>query len=192
MSERGQTRRLFLKTGALTIAGLSLIGCDTSGQIDLGLAPGQSFGFFARAEAAILLDIADLMIPKTETVGAADTDTALYLDQLMQNWASEESQRAILAAVQRFDELAMAQTNTAYLDLEKAERSALITEVDANSFDSEKDTEGAVAYRLLKRLVFHIHYSSEAANPDFVLVPGQYRGDLSEREYRALVDETRF
>ncbi|MEL7031012.1 MAG: gluconate 2-dehydrogenase subunit 3 family protein [Pseudomonadota bacterium] len=192
MSELGQTRRLFLKSSALSLAGLSLAGCDPSGQIDLEIESEPSFEFFDRQHAAILQNVADLMIPSTETVGAADTGTALYLDQLMQKWASEESQRAVLSAVQHFDGLASDLDGTSYLELDDATRFALVGDVDAASFGASLDTEQASAYRLLKRLIFHIHYSSEAANPDFVLIPGQYRGDLSAREYEALVDENRY
>lgn len=192
MSELGQSRRLFLKSSALSLAGLSLVGCDPSKQIDLEIASGSSFEFFDHQDAAILQDLADLMIPSTETVGAADTGTALYLDQLMQQWASKESQRAILSAIRRFDGLASELDDTPFLELDDATRLALVSDVDAVSFGASRDTEQASDYRFLKRLIFHIHYSSEAANPDFVLIPGQYRGDLSAQEYEALIDENRY
>ncbi|MEL7541794.1 MAG: gluconate 2-dehydrogenase subunit 3 family protein [Pseudomonadota bacterium] len=192
MSAPGQTRRLFLKASALSLAGLSLVGCEPSGQIDLDLAGEPFFSFFTPADAAILLSVAEAMIPTTDTVGARETHAVLYLDQLMLTWASAASQTAIVLAVRRFDELALAQAGAPYLDLAEDARIALVSELDAASFGAERDTDPAAAYRLLKRLIFHIHYSSEAANPDFVLIPGQYRGDLSEQEYTALVEENRY
>ncbi|MEO1553091.1 MAG: gluconate 2-dehydrogenase subunit 3 family protein [Pseudomonadota bacterium] len=192
MNASTQSRRRFLKTSALSLAGLALVGCNPSEDLYLDLAPGQSFDFFTPQLAAILLDVAEIMIPTTDTPGAADSQAGLYLDQLMLNWASQASQLAVVSAVRAFDEMALKETDQSYLDLPAEERETLVAATDVASFDADADTDEAAAYRMFKRLIFHIHYSSEAANPDFVLIPGQYRGDLSEQEYSALVEENRY
>lgn len=186
-----QTRRLFLKTSVLALSGIALAGCDQRPHVELELEPEPSFQFFDVLDAAILVDIADLMIPQTETAGAAETKTALYLDQLLTTWASEQTRSDISAAVKVFDQRAQEQGQKSYLDMLVAARLELLKQVDQTSFSVDKEGADAANFRKLKRLVFHIHYSSEAANPDFVLIPGQYRGDIAESEYNALVEENR-
>ncbi|MEL6859553.1 MAG: gluconate 2-dehydrogenase subunit 3 family protein [Pseudomonadota bacterium] len=152
----------------------------------------HEFGHFSSAQGAILSDIADIMIPKTETVGAAETKVVLLLDQLMLSWAGEATKREVDAFIESLSQYVLATFQTDYLNLPKQDRQALLAEIDAASFSDEPDRMPVKSYRRIKWLIFHMHYTSEAANPDFVLIPGQYAGDLSEAEYLALVAENRY
>lgn len=192
MSGATLTRRILLSSGALAAAGLALSGCGRNGAIDLELTTDTSFAFFDRQKANILMDVADLLIPRSDTVGAADTDTVLYLDQLMRTWAGETTKTEISGFTDVLDLQAERSAQSGYLDLPQKTRVDLLREIDRASFSETDETGFAATYRRLKWLIFHIHYTSEAANPDFVLIPGQYRGNISEAEYAALVEDNRY
>lgn len=184
------TRRLVLSTGLVAAAGIALAGCGD--RVQLETSGDGAFAFFTEAQAALLLDVAEIMIPATETVGATDTQTVLFLDQLMLTWASAATQEEIVAFVESLDAIAQSTHQRAYLDLDNDTRRALLDRIDQASFSSTEDSAALPFYRRVKWLIFHIHYSSEAANPDFVLIPGQYLGDVSEPDYLALVEDNRY
>ncbi len=152
----------------------------------------MSYGFLSPAQAAILSDVADIIIPRTETVGASDTRTIQYLDQLMQTWAGETTKLEVEDFIERLESRAEATHQTPYLNLPDDVRRDLLHGIDKASFAESSGGASATSYRRVKWLIFHIHYTSEAANPDFILIPGQYRGDVSETEYLALVEENRY
>ena len=186
------TRRIVLNAGLLAAAGIALSGCERNEELPLEVSASGSFSYFSPAQAAVLSDVANIMIPRTESVGAADTGTILYLDQLMQTWASEATRLEISAFVESLDAHARATRQDKYLKLSDQVRRDLLQEIDTASFSETSDIPPVKSYKRVKWLIFHIHYTSEAANPDFILIPGQYRGDVSEAEYLALVEDNRY
>lgn len=186
------TRRLVLNAGLLATAGVVLSGCGSGDKLQLEVSADRPFGFFSENQANVLSDVADIMIPQTETVGAAQTRTVHYLDELMQTWAAEDTKLEFQSFVESLDAYALATQQNAYLSLSADVRQALLREIDTASFSETPDVASVQTYKRVKWLIFHIHYTSEAANPDFVLIPGQYRGDVSEAAYSALVEENRF
>ncbi|MEM7328063.1 MAG: gluconate 2-dehydrogenase subunit 3 family protein [Pseudomonadota bacterium] len=186
------TRRLVLNAGVLAAAGVALSGCGGGNELHLETSDGAVFGFFSPAQAAVLSDVADIMIPKTGTVGATDTRTIEYLDQLMQTWAAEATKQEVTDFVEGLDSDAQTTHQNAYLDLSAEDRRELLQAIDRDSFSGVSEAKSMKSYRRVKWLIFHIHYTSEATNPDFILIPGQYRGDVSEAEYLAMVEENRY
>lgn len=186
------SRRIFLNASALAAAGIAVSGCGRTAEIEIDLGANQAFEYFEPNEGNILLDVADIMIPQTDTAGAKDTKSVLYLDQLMATWAGDSTKLEIRHFTQALNQYAVATHGSRYLELPAALRVDILREIDRTSFSDSEGMDIAGSYRRLKRLIFHIHYTSEAANSDFVLIPGQYRGNLSEAEYAALVEENRY
>ena len=191
MSGTRLTRRLVLQASVFSAAGVVLAGCGPSDNFALDIETLSAFSYFRTDQAGLLLDVANIMIPQTETVGAADTQTILYLDQLMQQWAGQATKLEVTAFIESLNAVALDRYEKVYLLLSAAERQAFLHEIDAANFADSTEAVPVKAYRRIKWLIFHIHYSSAAANPDFVLIPGQYRGDVSQAEYFALVEENR-
>jgi hypothetical protein len=103
------------------------------------------------------------MIPRTSTPGATDTGTVLYLDQLMRGWASQATQTRILEWPTLLDAYSQQQTGLEYRRLQPDQRLQLLVEMDRVSLREGADRDFAPGYRRLKALIFHIHYSSDAA-----------------------------
>ena len=186
------TRRLVLNAGVLAVAGVALFGCGGGNELHLEASDDEAFGYFSPAQAAVLLDVADIMIPKTETVGATDTRAIQYLDQLMQTWAAETTKLEVTDFVEDLDSHAQVTLQNAYLNVSSDDRRELLQAIDRDSFSGVSEANSMKSYRRVKWLIFHIHYTSEASDTDFILIPGQYRGDVSEAEYLALVEENRY
>jgi len=147
MSDHKFTRRIFLSGAVVTVTALSLTGCtEPKTQLVMIEKTGE---FFRPEDLTLLNDIAEIMIPRTDTPGAMDAQVAAVIDAMMMTWA--------------------------------------ISEIDVTAF-SDEVTDYAEGYKRLKDLIFRVFYSSEAANADYVPIPGQYSGNLTLGEYESLTE----
>ncbi|MFV3128443.1 gluconate 2-dehydrogenase subunit 3 family protein [Niveispirillum sp. KHB5.9] len=141
--------------------------------------------FFSGPEMALLAEVAEIMIPATDTPGARDANVHGVVDGLMVDWAEPQTQaqfRAVLAGID-------GKGPRPFLALAPAERAALLTGIDIAAFSGKRPEDQG--WRRLKQLIWYAYFTSQGADPDYVAVPGDYRGDLSKAEYRHLVEERR-
>ncbi len=137
--------------------------------------------FFNATQITLLNDIADIMIPATDSAGASDSHTAQVLDELMVSWATLDTQTQFSQFLSEFQSRAYTVYKKSYLNLSKAIRGDFLLELDNKAFENS-ETEFFTAYKRIKELIFHIHYSSPEANPHFFLIPGGYKGALNRDE----------
>lgn len=177
------TRRVFIGATAYFVSA-PLLASIFDKKVDMHkvLNNGQ---FFDADSLTLLTDVAEIMIPKTETPGATDANVASVLDGLMVTWAGAKTKQQYASIIQQIEVIAKATYQGAYFQLSLQQRQQLITELDKRAF-ANQETELSASYRHLKEMIFHIYYTSEQANPDFVLIPGGYRADLSKTEFDAI------
>ena len=186
MSQTFFTRRFLLQGSLVTIAALQLTGCHQAGSNLLQITTdGQ---FFSAHELTLLTDIAELMIPRTDTPGAADANVTAVLDGMMLSWAGEDTREQFQRALKIFETKAQSRYEKSYSSLLPKQRLELLINVDTKAFSKTPD-EASRDYRKLKELIFLIYYSSEEAGENFVPLPGEYYGDLSAEAYEALMSE---
>lgn len=177
-------RRIVLGGTLCMISASALLGCkDTKTQIFRVEKDGQ---FFSSNELTILSDVAEIMIPQTETPGAQDAHVMTVLDAMMITWAGTKTKSQFKNIVSQITKLAHQRFSKPYTALVPTDRLLLIEGLDSSSF-KKKDTELSKNYRRLKEIIFHIYYSSEKANPDFALIPGQYDGNLTKAQYSEMM-----
>jgi hypothetical protein len=100
--------------------------------------------YYSKQEFAVVSKLADGLIPATDTPGAIAAGVPMYLDALMADWASAETQEAhhnIVAVVEQ--ELV----------------ATSLEELDAAAFGERRDELGG--YRQLKNLISNAYYVSE-------------------------------
>ncbi|GAC12602.1 gluconate 2-dehydrogenase subunit 3 family protein [Paraglaciecola chathamensis] len=176
-------RRIFL--GAmLYVVSASVLPSELKKVLKLNVFKSDA-AFFNADQMTLVYDLANIMIPTTNTPGASDSHTAQVLDELMVSWASSSTQRQFTNFLAQFQSKAKGANNSNYFSLTKKEREAFVEYVDGNAFEKDRN-EFSTAYKRIKALIFHIHYSSEEANPNFFLVPGGYKGNLTESELSAI------
>lgn len=180
------TRRLVLQGIAVSVSAIHLSGCK---EVETDLLTITTDGqFFSAHELTLLTDIAELMIPATDTPGATDANVAAVLDGMMLSWAGQDRQKQFRRALENFETEAKRRHKKAYAALVSEQRFALLTDIDTAAFSKAPDSASR-DYRKLKELVFLIYYSSEEAGENYVPIPGEYYGDLSAEAYQALVSE---
>ncbi len=183
MPQITMTRRVFIGATAYIVSIPLLASTYQPNQQLLTMVDdGQ---FFNAAELTILTDVAEIMIPKTDTPGATDLNLSSVLDGLMTSWAGHTTKQQYTFIIQQLSQLASSTYQQKYAELSLEQRTALVTEVDKIAFTS-KTSELSKAYRKLKEMIFHVYYNSEQTNPDFVLIPGGYKGDISKQTLQAI------
>lgn len=186
MTQTFFTRRFLLQGSLVTIAALQLTGCHQAVSNLLQITTdGQ---FFSAHELTLLTDIAELMIPRTDTPGATDANVAAVLDGMMLSWAGADTREQFQRALKIFETEAQSRHEKPYSSLLPEQRLKLLINIDTKAFSKTPD-EASRDYRKLKELIFLIYYSSEEAGENFVPLPGEYYGDLSAEAYEALMSE---
>ena len=178
-------RRVFLGS-MLYVVSASVLPSELKKALNLTVFESDAV-FFDAEQFTLVYDIVDIMIPHTDTPGAVDSHTAQVLDELMISWAAPSTQQQFTLFLSDFLQRAKTALNADYLSLNRENRQAFVERIDELAFDTEK-SDFSVAYKRFKALIFHIHYSSEIANPNFFLVPGGYRGSLSQNELNAIYE----
>lgn len=164
MDRRALMRRAFLLLGATAIP------------VDaLSAAKGKRFLGMPRFK--LLTAVADTIVPATDTPGAVGAGVPAKLDGMLATWASAESRKAIVEALDRIDAAAKLSTKKGFAALPRAERDAVLRPHDKAALVPVKPPANAPkgspfapiswvtdqGYLKVKELVIALYYSSEVA-----------------------------
>lgn len=155
-------RRALLRSAILLVGG-SLAGLPAKAFAQLA----QSERFFSDAQFAVLDEVAETIIPRTDTPGARDAGVPGLIDALMTNWASDERGDDFRALL---DDIDGAAGGSGLLALAAEDRFDLI-----RRYDAEKLYEPV--YSRFKELVLTLYYLSEPGATQelrYELVPGAW------------------
>lgn len=154
-------RRSLIRNAILLVGG-SLAAAPGSA---LAQAAPRSRRFFTPAQFAILSEVTDIIIPRTDTPGAKDAGVPLAFDGLMRNWASAQHQAQFNALVEEVGGMGL-------MKLPKAQRVELV-----RKFDADKLAAWDATYVRFKDLVLTLYYLSEAGATKelrYELIPGKW------------------
>lgn len=155
-------RRALLKSAILLVGG-SLAGLPATALAQAA----EAQRFFTPQQFAVMDEVAEIIIPRTDTPGARDAGVGPALDALMTNWASEERGAQFRALAEDMDREA-----GGLLALSPAQRIEAVRAYDAAAF--KKDD---AVYRRFKELVLTLYYLSEPGATQelrYELVPGSW------------------
>jgi gluconate 2-dehydrogenase gamma chain len=168
-----QTRRELLQGLILSVGGAAaLTACGGAAQL-VATATGIRGRFYTANEMALVSRLSDLIIPRTETPGALDANVPGYLDGLMSDWASRETQSAHREALQ----MIAARLDSAsgdFLAAGDTEATRALTELDAAAFADGNNLGG---YRSLKSYITQAYFATEEGalqELKWVAVPGRW------------------
>ena len=132
--------------------------------------------FFAAPQFAMLDEIAEIVIPRTDTPGAREVGVAGFVDALMAHWASSENRREIAGEIGRIDEAARRSGAAGLLALAPEKRVELVRAHDAAAFASD-----GWGWRKLKELILIAYYWSETGATQelrYELAPGVWEAKV--------------
>lgn len=138
--------------------------------------------FLDNDQASIVTDVAEIIIPRTETPGAKDVGVPGFIDQMLHEVYSAEDQEYFLSGLKEFNELADKEYGDAFADLDEDDQVAYVKKVHAAAVEAENNTE-PVPRRpfilMMKELTLLGFFTSEAGATQilqYAAVPGAYKG----------------
>jgi len=142
-----------------------------------GIASGQ---VFSPDQFALLEQVADTLIPATDSPGAIDAGVPAFMSQLLAEWGSTETRIAMSAVLERIEKQAWNRYGATFVQLSGEQRLELMRSFDADSLARQDPTYGQFKY-----LVLLGYYQSEAGATRelrYELVPGAWRACLPLNE----------
>jgi hypothetical protein len=144
---------------SLLSSAVMLVGGSLASGIPTGLlaASMQAAPLFFSAEPfAVLSEVADIVIPRTDTPGARDAGVPAFIDALMAHWASAEHRQQTSAQIAAIADAARAAGGTTLSSLPRDKRIALVRAHDEAGFAA-----GDPGWLKLKELILVGYYWSE-------------------------------
>lgn len=162
----GTDRRALLRSLAVLLGGAAA-----------GAAPSLTWAanaeprFFSPDEFSLLTETVDIIIPRTDTLGAVDAGVPAAMDALMVSWASTERRAEFRKVLADLDAAARAD-GAGFMASSRERRVAVLTAYDRGLFLN-------AAYGRFKRVVLTTYYLSEPGATQelrYKAVPGKWDG----------------
>lgn len=207
MNRREAIKRTSLIMGyavsASAIAGL-MSGCKA--EPDTSWKPA----FFDKDQIQLIAEVAERILPATDTPGAKDVLVHQFMDQILKQNYDIAAQKRVLAGVKAIEDASQKAYQKSLIDCSDEEKDAILTQFDKEAFNAKganKKTgqyelvkakegqliqgEGYLAknkdhfFHILKELTFLGYFTSEKVGTDILNydpIPGAYQGCIDYKD----------
>lgn len=177
-------RREALKRTALLMGGVVsapailgvLKGC--SAKPDINWKPE----FLTEDQASVVSEVAEIIIPKTDTPGAKDAGVPSFIDKILKDVYSAEDQERFTSGLTAFNEEASKAYGDEFLELEAEQQKEFVKKLHDEAIDTERTTDPAPKrpfILMMKELTMLGFFTSEPGATQVLqydAVPGAYKG----------------
>jgi gluconate 2-dehydrogenase gamma chain len=159
---------------APAIAGI-LKGCTAKPSIDWKPV------FLTEDQGVIVSQVADIIIPKTDTPGAREVGVPSFIDLMLKDCYPKEDQDRFIAGLKEFDDNAKKEHGDAFLELEPDKKLEYVNKVHVAALDARKADPNTPRpfILMMKELTMLGFFTSEVGATkvlQYVAVPGEYKG----------------
>ena len=128
-------------------------------RLHLRLAEGEvPFRTLNTAQQALVTDIAEMIIPETDTPGATSVKVPQFIDLILTDWMSDDERAVFLSGLDAIDA-------SGFAALSPAQKTELLTKLDA----ARADKSGAGhAFGRLKSLTVYGYFTSKPVQRDIL------------------------
>ncbi|HYH57211.1 MAG TPA: gluconate 2-dehydrogenase subunit 3 family protein [Anseongella sp.] len=168
-------RTAFLLGGAVTASTWTALvtGCQR---------PGNITSFAEENTQNLLAEIAETILPETDTPGAKAAGVGPFIAMMLQDCYEEKDQRLVLDGLSELNKRCKDEYGDVFVETTPENRTALLTAVDKERIEYGKDRkEGDPPhyFSILKELTLTGYFTSEPGLTQalrYVPVPGRYEG----------------
>jgi gluconate 2-dehydrogenase gamma chain len=137
--------------------------------------------FFTPDQARIVTEVAEIIIPKTDTPGAKDAGVPGFIDTIIKDCYKKEDQDRFLAGLTEFDEAAKKAYGDSFIYCKPEQQTELVKNThDAALKEAKENREAKRPFILMmKELTLLGFFTSEPGATQvlqYVAVPGSYKG----------------
>jgi gluconate 2-dehydrogenase gamma chain len=140
--------------------------------------------FLTQPQASIVTEVAEIIIPKTDTPGAKDAGVPGFIDSILHDCYSKEDQERFTTGLTSFDEEAKKAYGDAFMDLEPEQQQEYVKKVHDEAIKVEQTTQPAPKrpfILMMKELTMLGFFTSKPGATQVLQydpVPGAYKGCL--------------
>jgi hypothetical protein len=169
-------RREVLKKSAITVAGIGVL--PNLFMLLEGCGPERLTNyqpvFLSVAQYDTVWQIAELILPKTDSPGADDAAVAPYIDLLFAEFFGDEDIIKYVAGLNSFMANCEERFGTSFVELDENNQIAYLQELD-------KDEDEESFFKALKGFILWGYFTSEPGmkSMNYVPVPGKFEGCIS-------------
>lgn len=117
------------------------------------------------AQRALVTNIAEMIIPETDTPGATSVKVPEFIDLILTEWASDEDRAAFLAGLSDIDARAAAMGTPRFVDMPAPKKIELLTTLDGARGDK---TGAGLAFGRLKALTVYGYFTSKFVDQEIL------------------------
>lgn len=168
------TRREVLQGLIVSLGGASMLSACGGVASVVATDPGAATRFYTDQELALVSRLCDLIIPRTETPGALDANVPGYMDGLMADWASRDTQRAHRQALTRMSTRLDDAVGGAFVTASHTDAEIALIALDSAAFNGDDTLDG---YRTCKGYITQSYFATEEGAVQelkWVAVPGRW------------------
>lgn len=180
MNRRDAVSRVALLLGATVIgAEFFLSGCKLSNKEE---KKGEGLSF-TKDDIAYLDEIAETIIPTTDSPGAKAAKTGEFMTVMVRDSYDEKNQKAFVEGLTKIEEASKKKFSSGFMKITPEQRTTLLKEVDAEMKDymkSKKKYDGPHYFTLMKQLTMLGYFTSEIGMKQALRydpVPGKFDGN---------------
>jgi len=165
--------------GALSVGTISAVlgGCKAE-SIDLGWVPKV----LSTDQAQLVAEIAERIIPKTDTPGAKDAGVASFIDNAIDLNILGDKRTTLLTGLSQFTKMAQDKFGKSFIDISGDEMDTVIKAVALDGAEGDKTNP---IFKQLKELVVAGFFSSEVGAKGTLAydpIPGEYIGCINYKD----------
>ncbi len=126
-----------------------------------------------RDQQALVTNIAEMIIPETDTPGATSVKVPEFIDLVLTEWASDDERATFLTGLSDIDTRASAMGSARFVGLPNARKVELMTALDTAT---PGKADAAFAFRRLKALTVYGYFTSLPVEQDILKVQMFFNG----------------
>jgi hypothetical protein len=184
MNRRDALSRVALILGGTVVgANAFLEGCAPSDKKTSDANPA-----FTPDDMAYLDEIAETIIPATNTPGAKAAKVGAFMTVMVSDCYTEDDQKVFKAGMKKLDEASRQKNSKSFMDSSPDQRKALLTDIDKEAKEYAKTAKGDDPkhyFRMMKELTLLGYFTSEPGATQalrYVPVPGKYEGCIDYKK----------
>lgn len=179
MDRRDLLKMVALLTGGVVIGGeVFLTGCNNADKT----ATTTATGAFSNDDIAFLDEVAETILPKTNTPGAKDAKVGEFMTVMVNDCYTEADQKIFHEGMKKLDEASNKANGASFIKSTAEQRHKLLVDIDKEAKDyqkSKKPEDPAHYFTMMKQLTLTGFFTSKPGATQalrYEAVPGRYDG----------------
>lgn len=185
MNRRKAVQRVALLLGGSVLGAELFIqtGCK-NGSGEKAATTSIDEAFFTKDEITFLDEVAETIIPRTDTPGAKDAKLGEFMNKIVRDCYTKDDQKIFKDGIDTIKKLSKEKYSAAFMELQPAQRTELLTMLDKEQKEYHKKDENGKNdkkqkhyFRMMRELTLLGYFTSEPGATKalrYVAIPGKY------------------